>query len=229
MVDNNATYTCTNFNPFRIRMNYLSIIIALYLCFCNQKAIAATNWINECYPTSGYFIENNTDDTLKKRINEAMLVEDILFNGKLKRFFTLSDFERVFGKADSTKLMLEEEPCSYIFDNPDGSKDATDRYFYKDGSRFESSGNKMAVDELLFQNGNFITYKGTVINAASTIEDIEQLFPNAVKNIGTFDVYGEGKLQVIQLREDEEGISDGHINLFFKNNKVYYIHWWFPC
>lgn len=199
-------------------MKYLSIIIALYLCLCNQKAIAATDCINE----------KNADDTLKKYINEAMLVEDILFNGKLKRFFAVNDFPQVFGKADSTKLMVEEEPCSYIFENPDGSKDETDRYFYKDGSRFENSGTKMAVDEFLFQNGNFITYKGTVINAASTIEDIEQLFPNAVKNIGTLDCE-EGKLQVIQLREDEHRISDGHINLFFNNNKVYYIHWWFPC
>ena len=56
-------------------------------------------------------------------LNEVMLVEDINFNGKINRFFRIADFEKTFGKPDSTKLMSEEEPCSYVFENPDGSKD----------------------------------------------------------------------------------------------------------
>lgn len=219
-------------------MKYLFILIALYSCSCNPKSAAEKSVTNISDQTDVYAVQH-VIDTLKQAdsiphkttngVNEAMLVEHIRFNGKLKRFFTLSDFQRVFGKSDSTKLMLEEEPCSYIFENPDGSKDETDKYFYKDGSRFENSGTKMAVDEFRFLKGNYITYKGTIINSQSTVDDIKKLFPNAVNNIGTMDVYGEGELQVIQLREDEEGISYGHINLFFKNNKAQYIHWWFPC
>lgn len=162
-------------------------------------------------------------------LNEVMLEKDILFNGKLNRFFTLREFENVFGKADSTILMSVEEPCSYIFDNKDGSKDMKDKYLYKDGSRFENSKKKVAVDDFRFENNNFITYKGRNLNASTTLNDLKEIFPNAVKAIGTMDVYGEGELQVIQLREDENNISDGHINVFIKNGKLFSIHWWFPC
>lgn len=170
-----------------------------------------------------------TAEAPKDSLNEVMPEDDILFNGKLKRFFSLSDFERVFGKTDSIKLMSEEAPCTYIFENPDGSKDINDRYLYKNGSRFENSQNKVAVDEFRFLNGNYILYKGIKIDARTTLNDLKPIFPNAIRNIGTLDVYEEGKFQVIQLREDSEGISDGHLNLFFKNNRICFMHWWFPC
>ena len=85
--------------------------------------------------------------------------EDILFNGILKRYFTLNEFEKVFGEPDSTKLMLEEEPCSYIFENEDGSKDMEDKYLYKDGSRFENTKDKVAVDKFRFTESNFILFR----------------------------------------------------------------------
>lgn len=170
-----------------------------------------------------------TTEITKDSLNEVMLEDDILFNGKLKRFFSLNDFEKVFGKADSIKLMSEEAPCAYIFENPDGSKDMNDRYLYKNGSRFENTQNKVAVDEFRFLNGNYILYKGIKIDSQTTLNDLKPIFPNAIKNIGTLDVYEEGKFQVIQLREDREGISDGHLKIFFKNNRIFFMHWWFPC
>jgi len=162
--------------------------------------------------------------------NEVMLVEDILFNGKVGRYFSLDDFKKVFGKADSIRLMIEDEPCSYIFENSDGSKDKNDKYYYKDESRFENSNQNMAVDQFHFTKNNFILYKGKRIDKSTTIDDLESLFPNAIQNIATLEGgWGEENLQVIQLREDEEGISDGHINIFFKDQKVFFIWWWFPC
>lgn len=67
------------------------------------------------------------------------------------------------------------------------------------------------------------------MNSSTTLTELKKIFPNAVKNIVTMDVYGEGKLQTIQLREDEKGISDGHVNIFIRNGKLYFMHWWFPC
>lgn len=154
---------------------------------------------------------------------DVMLAEDIRFNGKLKRFFTIGEFEKVFGKPDSIKLLSEETPCVTIFD----TEAPGDSYLYKDGSRFETSNNRVAVDEFWFQNGNFITYKGIRIDAGSTMNDIKQLFPTAVSERLGMDK--EGKLWMIQLKEDKEGISDGHIKLFFEDGKVNFIHWWFPC
>jgi hypothetical protein len=161
--------------------------------------------------------------------NEVMKEEDILFNGKFKRYFSLTEFVNVFGKADSIKLMSELEPCSYIFENEDGSKDIDDKYLYKDGSRYENNKEKVAVDEFRFTKNNFITYRGKKLNSSTTINDLKKLFPNAIKNIKTIDVHGEGNLQVIQLREDENNVSDGHINMFMRSGKLYFIHWWFPC
>jgi hypothetical protein len=104
-----------------------------------------------------------------------------------------------------------------------------DKYLYKDGSRFENNKDQVAIDEFRFNNNNFLKYDTTILNSSTTTDDLKLLFPNAVRKMETLDVLGEGKLQVIQLREDDNTISDGHINLFLKNGKLYYMHWWFPC
>ncbi len=159
----------------------------------------------------------------KNSDTDVMLEEDIRFNGKLKRFFTISDFEKVFGPADSTKLLQEEAPCITIFD----AEAPDDKYLYKDGSRFEMHQQQVAVDEFWFTNGNYITYKGIRIDANTSINDMKNLFPTAV--MGKINEYREGELQLMVLKEDKEGVYDGHIKLFFKNGKVYFMHWWFPC
>ena len=155
--------------------------------------------------------------------SDVMQEKDIRFNGKLKRFFTIKEFEQVFGEPDSTKLLKDEAPCVTIF----GTEAPEDRYLYKNGSRFETSKDSVAVDEFWFTNGNFITYKDTRIDAGTTMEDIEKLFPTAVK--GKLGMDKEGKLWVVKLMEDVNGPSYGHIKLFFKDNKVYFMHWWLPC
>jgi len=154
---------------------------------------------------------------------DVMLEEDIRFNGKLRRFFTIAEFEKVFGKPDSIQWLKDYSPCITIFDTeaPD------DKYLYKDGSRFETSKNKVAIDEFWFRDGNFITYKGIRIDAETTLNDIKQLFPTAVNERRGLDK--EGKNWVIQLKEDYKGISDGHIKIFFKDEKISFMQWWFPC
>jgi hypothetical protein len=214
-------------------MKTLRILSILLCCIsCTNKSIKAVE-----KPDNLKEIEKTTsENTIKSDSidgheyqNEVMNEEDILFNGRLKRYFTIAEFNQIFGKSDSIKLMSEEEPCSYIFENEDGSKDMEDKYLYKDGSRFENTKDKVAVDEFRFTKHNFILFKGIKLNASTSISDLKELFPNAVKAIGTMDVYKEGKLQVIQLRENENNVSDGHIKIFIKNEKLYFMHWWFPC
>ncbi|WP_349787757.1 hypothetical protein [Pedobacter sp. ASV1-7] len=154
---------------------------------------------------------------------DVMQEADIRFNGKLKRFFTMAEFEKIFGKPDSIQLLKDETPCVTIF----GTEAPDDKYLYKDGSCFETSKDSVAVAEFRFQSGNFITYKGIRIDANTTMNDIKQLFPTAVS--GRLGMDKEGKLWVIKLKEDYEGVSDGHIKLFFKNGKVAFMHWWLPC
>ncbi|AZA77583.1 hypothetical protein EG347_08680 [Chryseobacterium sp. G0186] len=218
-------------------MKYLSALLAIILFqSCNQKKeseknLAPQKEIQESKIQKDSILQdiNKAADSKKDTLDEVMLENDIRFNGKLKRYFTLADFEKNFGKADSTKLLSEEEPCTSIFEGSAEDNGMNDKYFYKDGSRFENSGQKVAVDEFKFVKGNYILYKGIKIGGESTVNDLKKIFPNAIRDIGVLEVYGEGKLQLITLREDKEGISDGHINIFFKNNRIYYMHWWFPC
>ncbi|WP_166335861.1 hypothetical protein [Sphingobacterium chungjuense] len=168
------------------------------------------------------------------RAQEVMLPEvldadKILFDGKLHRFLSVQEFGAHFQQADSTRLMMELEPCSYVFEYPDGSKDADDEYWYKDGSRFERSKEKLAVDEFRFTKDHFILYDGLRLDSSTTLAELRKHFPNAVYAMGEIEVYGEGKLQLIIFREDDENLSDGHIRLFLKDGKLSFIHWWFPC
>ncbi|WP_106914977.1 hypothetical protein [Chryseobacterium aurantiacum] len=217
-------------------MKYLSTILVVILFqSCNQKKESKKDPViqseiqkTEVKTDSAIQNISKATEIKKDTLDEVMLEQDIMFNGKLKRFFSLNDFGKVFGKADSTRLLSEEQPCTYIFETPENNG-MNDKYLYKNGSRFENSGQKVAVEEFKFINGNYILYKGIKIDSKSTINDLKRIFPNAIRNIGNLDVYGEGTLQAIRLREDKEGISDGHINIFFKNNRIYSLHWWFPC
>lgn len=161
---------------------------------------------------------------------EVFDVDKMLFNGKAKRFFLLKDFETNFGEIDSINFLSEEEDyCHYIFQDSIGNIDLEDKFLYKNGSRFENHKEKVAIDKFRFNNGNFLKYENHNFNSSTTINDLRKIFPNAVNQIGTLNVYGEGKLQVIELREDENNISDGHIKVFFKNGRLYFMHWWSPC
>lgn len=166
----------------------------------------------------------------KDPLNEVMSEKDILFNGKLRRYFTVKEFEKIFGKADSIKLLAEEEPCTYIFDTEPPTDNVDDnKYFYKDGSRFENFKEKVAVDEFRFLKNNFILFNGKKLSASTTVSELQKIFPNAVRDMGITDINGERELQVITLREDENNVSDGHINIFLKNGKLHSMQWWFPC
>lgn len=165
-----------------------------------------------------------------QRNNIEILDADLmLFNGKVNRFFSLKDFKKNFGEADSTKLMEHEERCAYAFQNIDPTKNLQDKFLYKDGSRFQNSEEKVVIDEFKFTKNNFILYKGITFNAYTTIAQLQKTFPNSVENIGIMKVYGEGELQMIQLREGNYELYDGHINIFLKNGKLLFMQWWFPC
>jgi hypothetical protein len=201
--------------------------MVILLFSCTAKNNKRSDRFNKLKDT----ISNNYTDSISNSFNqnEVMLETDIFFKGKLNRYFTLNEFQKVFGKTDSIKLMSQKSPCNCIFENEDGSKDVNDKYFYKEGSRFENSKEKMAVDEFRFSKNNFILYKGINLNSSTTLADLEILFPKAIKNLQTIIVFDEGELQVIKLREDENNISDGHLKLFIKDGKLYFMHWWFPC
>lgn len=214
-------------------MRYFSIVFAILLLqACNKKKdekliVPSQTELKESKVKTDSTTphSNQISEEIKDGQNDVMLAKDIRFNGKLKRIFELKDFEKVFGKADSIKLMADEQPCTSIFE--EGT--LNDQYLYKNGSCFETSEEKVGVNEFRFLNGNYILYKGKRIDASTTLDDIRKIFPNSVRNIEKVERPGEGKFPAIMLWEDHEGISDGHINMYFKNNLIYSIWWWFPC
>lgn len=218
-----------------------TILFFLILISCNDKKTNSVEKIKPSVEKKVNLETNDVSDPSKVELDstkvtdgqsEVMSEDEVLFNGKLKRYFTIKEFEKVFGKSDSIKQLAKEEPCTFIFDTElknDGSNMDDFLYYYKGGSRFENYKEKMAVDEFRFTNTNFILFKGVKLNSSTTINDLKNLFPNAMKEMGTMDVYKEGKLQVIQLREDENNVSDGHINIFIKKGKLFSLNWWFPC
>lgn len=214
-------------------MRYFTIVLVIILLqSCNKNKeeklnISAKTEITENSKEADSTVHHSKQisEEVKDGQDDVMLVEDIRFNGKTERIFDLKDFEKVFGKPDSIRLMADEEPCAYIFE--EGTQE--DRYLYKNGSCFENSKEKVGVNEFRFLNGNYILYKGKRIDAKTTLDDIRKIFPNSVRNIHQLERPAEGKLPVIRLREDKERISDGHINVYFKNNLIHSIWWWFPC
>ncbi len=228
-----------NSNSHNLQCKILELTITCLIVTC----LVFTSCSNNSKPSdpkqTGYIKNiNKATDTLVSESKlhadnrdsvEVMDEKDILLNGKLKRYFSLIDFKANFGEPDSSKLLSDVEPCTSIFEEADGSVNPQAKYLYKNGSRFENSGNKVAIDEINFDGGDHILYKGHLLNKSTTISDIKGLFPNAIKHIGEMDVFGEGKLQVIQLREDYNNVSDGHVKIFFKNGKLHLLHWWFPC
>ncbi|MBS7565361.1 hypothetical protein KHS38_13195 [Mucilaginibacter sp. Bleaf8] len=173
--------------------------------------------------------ENSTSQTEADTAIEVMDEKEIRFNGQLKRYFSFKEFQLVLGKPDSTKLLSEIEPCTTIFQEADGSVDPEARYLYKNGSRFECSRGKVAIDQVRFSDGDFLIFHHQSLNKNTTVSALKKLFPNAAKYIADIDVADEGKLQVMLLREDKDNVSDGHIKIFIKNGKLYSMHWWFPC
>ncbi|MFM1998455.1 MAG: hypothetical protein RL204_402 [Bacteroidota bacterium] len=158
--------------------------------------------------------------------NEVMKQSEILFNGKLSKYFSYSDFKKHFGLADSTKKLIDVDPCTYIFQSEEQPTN-DNQFLYKDGSTFESYKQEIGIEVFCFRKSNFITYQGIRIDSTTTLDEMEKLFPVAVKNILPSPYSDQPHMQFIQL--NEEFPSDGLIEFYFKNKRAYSIHWWFPC
>ncbi len=215
----------------------IGVVISLLIISCaregeksSKKATQKQNKSKNVLSKSGSGIQNTAPEDLQNDTAvEVMDEKDMLINGKLKRYFSLKEFQSVLGKPDSTQLLSDIEPCTSIFQEPDGSVHPEARYVYKNGSRFECSQEKVAIDQVNFSHGDFIIFRKQRLNRHTTLATLKKLFPNAIKHVGVMDVAGEGALQVIKLREDKDNITDGHINVFLKFGKLYLLQWWFPC
>ncbi|WP_313580174.1 hypothetical protein [Chishuiella sp.] len=185
-------------------------------------------------------IESNHDEpnTIEKSETKKISFEDLeildidsaLFNGKIKRFFPLKDFEKYFGKPDSIVSVDTIGVCSFVFMGDNGYKNPNDKMLYKNGSEFEMSDGEVAISKFRFNDNNYIKYNNIILNSTTTVDELSKLFPNAISKIYILDVYNEGKLQVFDLREGDYPDSDGdHMKFFLRNGKLSFMYWWSPC
>jgi hypothetical protein len=179
-------------------------------------------------PSIDSVIETAPPDERQQNSIEILDADLMLFNGKVKRFFSLKDFKKNFGEADSTKRMKHKERCAYVFQNIDPTQNLQDKFLYKDGSRFENSKEKVAIDEFRFTKNNFILYKGITFNSSTTIAQLQKIFPNAVENMSIMSVYGEGELQMFQLREGIMNFTMGTSIFFLKTADCFLCNGGFP-
>lgn len=214
----------------------------LILAACKNEGNKDRNYRKEKHENKPFHNKNKSVTSSKSMVRESVPLDEnqqnrieildadlLLFNGKVKRFFSLKDFKKNFGEADSIKLMNHEDRCPYVFQNIAPAANLQDKFLYKDGSRFENSNEKVAIDEFKFTKNNYVVYKGITLNASTTINKLQEMFPNAVENITPIKVYGESEVQMIQLKEGNYELYDGHINIFLKNKKLLFIQWWLPC
>lgn len=167
---------------------------------------------------------------------EVMDSKDIKYQGKLPLVFSVSDFVQCFGEKDSTQSVFIDPPCNdgYFWYKFDGSQtreevEKINQYWFKDGSKYQRYADSVVIENFKFSPKNFITYRGKRFDSNTTLQDLQKIFPNAVKSMGTIPVYEEGDLVLIILKEEPNGVSDGHLRLFLKNGKLYMMHHWVPC
>lgn len=169
---------------------------------------------------------SRVDNNSKEFPNEVMKESEILFNGKLGKYFSYSDFKKHFGLPDSIVKLIDRDPCTYIFQS-EKSPTKDNEFLYKDGSTFERYKQEIGIEEFCFRKSNFITYQGIRVDSSTTLDEMEKLFPIAVKNISPSPYFDQPDVQVVKLQE--EFLSDGFIEFYFKNKRAYSINWWFPC
>lgn len=206
----------------------MTLFARSYRPFTAVLSLALTVSCNE-QPNKTVATAQQADVPKRDTAVEVMEERDILLNGKLPRYFSMQEFRSALGEPDSSRLLADEEPCTNIFQETDGSVDPEARYLYKNGSRYENVKEKAAIDEVRFSDGDFIVFKGHTLNKQTTMTDLKKLFPNAAQQATVTDVAGEGQLDMICLREDKNNISDGHIRLYVKNGRLFALQWWFPC
>lgn len=175
-------------------------------------------------------IEKSETKKISFKDLEILDTNNVLFNGKIKRFFSFKDFENYFGKPDSIVPVDIIGDCSFIFMGDNGYKNLDDKIVYKNGSKFEMSEDKVAIRKFRFNDNNYIKYNDIILNSSTTVDELRKLFPNAINKIYILDVYKEGKLQVFDLREGDDLDSDGdHMKFFLRNGKLSFMYWWSPC
>ena len=166
------------------------------------------------------------DQTSRTAGNEEYLDwNSIRINGKLPLTTSAKNIEGILGKADSVVSIDWNNTCASVYRST-ASKNA-----YFKGVEFEQFGDSLDFQLVNFTKDHsvFLQHGNLKLHHATTLEEIEKHFPNAVKDISKSYYIIDGKeTDAVNLPPSKE-LSDGQWILMFQDGKLIRIDYWFPC
>ena len=125
------------------------------------------------------------------------------------------------GSADSTAVA--DDVCVSFYDE-------SFEHGYFEGIHAEMYGDTVVITSLNFKESHKLFTKSDriILNHKTTLNDLEKLFPTAVKNRREVDVFRLGNVMTIQLRTGPDP-SDDRWLLFFRAGNLIRMDFWMPC
>ncbi|NEM96064.1 hypothetical protein [Pontibacter burrus] len=149
----------------------------------------------------------------------------VRINGKLPLTTSVKNIEGILGKADSVVSIDWNNTCS------SGYRSAASKNAYFKGVEFEQFGDSLNFIQVNFsKEHNVFLQRGNLkLNHATTLEEVEKHFPNAVKDISKSYYIIDGKeTDAVNLPPSKE-LTDRQWILMFQDGKLIRIDNWLPC
>lgn len=171
-----------------------------------------------CFNFDTVFAQNQSTGS------EYMTPDSLLIMGRLQPLTSKQSLISTLGEPDSTVVVREIECPNYYCPNEY-------ERLYWGNSHFEVCNDKAVVSVIYFSENEDIhlIYKGEVeLSHQTTVDYMRQYFPTRVEKMGDIKVYQEGTYQSFLLPVKPVRAESGWL-LFFRDNKLKRLSYWFPC
>jgi hypothetical protein len=165
----------------------------------------------------------NSVDSNQKSNLDYLEWNTLKINNQLPLLCKKKELINLLGQPDSIVVPNINDICISYFE-----KDFTYLNFRK--SQFESKGDTTVISSISFDQTNRIWLQtgNTVLDNSMTIDKLNSLFPNAVKQKEDVVLDTIGKVICVRLGITKESSENAWL-LFFQNGKLIRIDYWMPC
>ena len=165
-----------------------------------------------------YFILILITFSVNAQQSETINWDEVRINGKLELTISKRDFETIYKKADSIVTPDYTEICG-------ADDDSNFQYYYYKGLQYELDNGIMNFRKITFSKkySFFILYKDKKIDLTTKIDDLNTLFPEAIKN-----AENNNGITSITLKSTD-AMDDSEWHFTFKNGYLQSIECFFPC
>lgn len=162
-------------------------------------------------------------DTVKNINLEYLDWDSLKINNQLPLLCKKISLIKLLGQPDSIVTPDMNDICVSYFGNDF-------KYVYFNESRFETYGDEVVISSINFENNNKIKLNfGTLtLDNSLTLEQLETIFPIAVRDKSEIDIYRKVKADFVRLATSKVKTDNAWL-LFFKNGKLIRIDYWMPC